>query len=80
MLFFFRLSFFLKEEKKITVKSIVYFGGMCMIHLPLPIFGISRYARLPFAGEIKMWCLFVMMILIGLLELPISKKVKEQEE
>lgn len=51
-----------------------------MIHLPLPIFGISRYARLPFAGEIKMWCLFVMMILIGLLELPISKKVKEQEE
>lgn len=74
------LVLFLKEEKKINRKTLVYFAAICMIHLPLPVFGMSMYAGLPLAGEVKMWALLAMMILVTLLEFPKCKKIKENKE
>lgn len=59
---------FMQEEKKITVKNMVYFLMFCIINLPLPIFGEPLYGTIPLVGEVKMWTLFIMMAYVTIIE------------
>lgn len=73
------LVIFLKEEK-ISIKGNIYFLLISIINLPLPIFGNTTYARLPLVGEVKMWALFITVMLVTLFELPVWEKVKGGKE
>ena len=68
------LILFLKEERKLDVRNGIYFVLFCIINLPLPIFGAQKYETLPVVGDIKMWGLFVMMILLTVMECFVHKK------
>lgn len=73
------LVLFLREEKELNVKNGIYFVLLCIINLPLPIFGIQKYETLPVVGDVKMWGLFAMMILLTVIECLIGKKAKEDK-
>lgn len=64
---------FLKEEKQMNIKNGIYFILLCILNLPLPIFGSAKYFTASLVGDVEMWSLFIMMILVTVLEFPMGK-------
>lgn len=74
------LVLFLKEEKQVNLKNSFYFILLCLLNLPLPIFGLAAQSRVLFIKEVKLWTLFVMMILATLIEFSALRKAKKPRE
>lgn len=71
------LTIFLKEEKQVNLKNSFYFILLCLLNLPLPIFGLATQSRVLFIKEVKLWTLFVMMGLATLIEFSTLRKAKK---
>lgn len=60
------LVLFFVEEQEFNWRNLLRFFFLCMIHLPLPIFGMVQ--TLPLVGEIKLYALLVFMIWLSVQE------------
>lgn len=60
------LLIFFKEEKRLNLKTVIDFIFLCIINLPLPIFGVPHNLRLPLVAEIKMYSACIMAIYLAI--------------